>query len=294
MIKTNRKTNRKIINIGGGSSICDLLQNKGKNNETQKKEPLQNKQNYDKFIENIIKLNIVKQESGGDGNCFLYSLYDSIKNLEILIPGIFNQFLKCLGIEVKNINKNNFNIIMRNLLGNKIGEGILFDLAEYNEETNLLTNNNRVEYNLLKYNFKNEHNSMIEENEFYGQLIRTKNDKEYKNLLSEYRGLFPNTKLKFNKEYIHNKQLFYNTIKEYVKKNFNYINANGLDTSILNYLLLKCNKIYNNYNLEIINLSPLNTLEKNKEMIMNNYQKNSISIPIMKLNSEHYNSILFN
>ena len=87
---------------------------------------------------------------------------------------------------------------------------------------------------------------------------------------------------------------FYNRIKEYVKTNFNYINANGLDTSILNYLLLKCNKIYNNYNLEIINLSPLNTLEKNKEMIINNYQKNSISIPIMKLNYEHYNSILFN
>jgi len=263
-----------------------------------------------------------QQENGTDGSCMFYSLYQSLKSLqESFFPNLVTQFNTCLGLKyVQSVNEleiqSNFNTALRELLGNKIGENIFFEVARDNYITRLLDKKsqnkiisdakNNVErakrqkaYNYEITLYKNPHGRVqIDEeirnyHEFYSSLSTAPTTDEYSTLIGEYRKHFPNTLEEFKIIY-KNKNLFYNKLKELVKTPTEYLNSNGYDISILN-LLLKISKTnYKGYTLRIVVFYSNQDNDRIKTTINENYINKIISIPIIKMDKyPHYKSILF-
>jgi hypothetical protein len=68
----------------------------------------------------------ISTDAGGEGNCFFYSVYEYLKKLNN--KSFINDFKNCFGLSDEDTSsKDNFNIKMREIISNKILDGILWN-----------------------------------------------------------------------------------------------------------------------------------------------------------------------
>ena len=261
-------------------------------------------------LEEIIDYHFIP--NAADGNCFYYSIYDSMIHLSELLDINILLFVKdCLDhldhfIDIST--QETFNKTIRECLAYHIKQNILSDLAKYDYESTLYntdenlkdiyaTNNknnrkkrlNTYNKTLDQYESMNEDMKKIilQDDILYYKLLNY-NDEMYKELLKDnfnhILGL-ANSKTTFL-EIFPSEMSFNNNISEFTERNFTY--ANNIHISILNLLLGKCK--LNDFKFEIIPFT--SNISNIFNIIKFNYEKKIITIPISKKSFEHYEGIM--
>jgi len=256
-----------------------------------------------KIYEILKTIDLEINETVPDGNCYFYSIYDSLNSLSsILNINFLEMFENCIinkvpekikYIEEKSTKntkedkiKKNFVKKIRFYLAKCIKEGILTDLAMFDSR------NTEFEHQTL-YNQvmsldlnSDDHYRMLFEYDFKDIL-------NYANTLKEFKENYP-TEKHFNDK-IATITIEMNTTEEITD---NYVGS--IIASILNFILKKC-KNQNGYILEIksftSDIEGMRFTNSNKANILReineNLKKKIIIIPVFKLDFAHYNSILF-